>query len=459
VLAGALLGARLGAQDAPAASPPNVLVFLADDLGYGDIGVHGCREIPTPNIDQLAAEGVRCTSGYVTSPRCSPSRCGLLTGRTPQRYGCELGADNGLPAEERLLPELLTPAGYASGLVGKWHLGNAPEDLPSARGFGEFFGFLGGVSISLPRHGNESIPRIQRNGRPASVPGYLTDALRDEALGFLERHRARPFFLLVAFNAPHEPVEAPAEALERFTAIQDPMRRRYAAAVASLDAAVGAVLTRLDELALAERTLVFFLSDNGGPQSRRRWNGSSNRPLRGNKGSLWEAGIRVPFLVRWKGSLPAGRVYDAPVSTLDLVPTVLALAGATPALPLDGVDILPHLAGRTGALPHEALFWRFNFPAGHPADYKWAVRVGDLKLVHSPERDEETLEPRNLDLTALFDLARDPGETHDLAAAQPERVAELMARWQAWNQDLPVLSPPAREDEREDELEHELQDE
>src|SRR5688572_24330268 len=197
----------------------NVLVIVADDLGYADIGAHGCTDIPTPSIDRLAREGVRCTNGYVTAPRCAPSRCGLLTGRYQQRFGCELGAGNGLPSDVPTLAELLKPAGYATGLIGKWHLGRGLEHDPNARGFDEFFGFLGGVSISLPKPGKTSIPRILRNREPAEVSGYLTDAFGHEAVSFLERHAHEPFFLLLSFNAPHEPVEAPKEAVARFGAI------------------------------------------------------------------------------------------------------------------------------------------------------------------------------------------------------------------------------------------------
>lgn len=443
---GLALHVLASAQGQESASParPNVVIFLADDLGYGDIGVHGCRDIPTPSIDSIAREGVRCTSGYVTSPRCAPSRCALLTGRYPQRFGCELDAERGLPPEETTLPQLLGPAGYATGLVGKWHLGKADEDHPNARGFAEFFGFLGGLNPYLPRT-DEFVPKIFRNHEPAQVKGYLTDALGREALAFVERHAKEPFFLLVSFNAPHGPLETTPELLARFPGITEPMRQKYAAVVSAMDDAIGGVLAKLRALELDEKTLVFFLSDNGGPLTKRMWNGASNAPLDGQKGGLHEGGVRVPFLARWTGVLPAGRVYDQPVSALDIAPTVLALAGVAPGKEktLDGVDILPHLAGRASDPPHGALFWRFYLSAG-PELHKWAIRQGDWKLVHSPERDEKTGEPRGIDFTGLYDVAHDPGETKDLRAEQPELVRQLEARWQEWNAGLPALrSDPA----------------
>jgi arylsulfatase A-like enzyme len=436
------LAAPFSAQDEGRTPParPNVLILLADDLGYGDIGVHGCADIPTPNIDAIAREGVRCTSGYVSGPRCTPSRCGLLTGRYQQRFGCELDAPEGLPRDELTLAERLKPAGYATGLIGKWHLGKADEDHPNARGFDEFFGFLGGVNAYLP--GEEAFPRILRGRGPAQEKGHLTEAFAREARSFLERHAREPFCLLVAFNAPHGPLAAPAERLAGFAAIAEPKRRAYAAVVAGMDDAIGSILAKLRELGLDEKTLVLFLSDNGGP-AKRTWNGSSNAPLRGQKGSLWEGGIRVPFLARWQGVLPAGRVYEEAVSALDVAPTVLALAGVAPAgeHALDGVDILPHLAGRTLEPPHAALFWRFSFPQNEPDEHKWAIRAGDAKLVCSPERDEKTGEARGIGVTGLYDLARDPGEAHDVAGERPELARELEARWRAWNASLP---PPPK---------------
>ena len=430
-------------EDSAAAAParPNVLIFLADDLGYGDIGVHGCRDIPTPSIDSIAKEGVRCTSGYVSGPRCTPSRCGLFTGRYQQRFGCETDAPLGLPGEEATLAERLKQAGYVTGLIGKWHLGKDDEDHPCSRGFDEFFGFLGGVNDYLPK--GEFFPRVLRGREVANEKGHLTEAFGREAVAFLERHAREPFFLTVAFNAPHGPHQAPAELLAEFAAIAEPKRREYAAVVSAMDDAIGTVLAKLRALELEERTLVLFLSDNGGPQKKRAWNGSSNGALRGQKGSLWEGGIRVPFLARWKGVLPAGRVYDQPVSALDVAPTVLALAGVAAGgeRALDGVDILPHLAGRATEPPHAVLFWRFSFPARRPEEHKWAIRAGDLKLVHSPDRDDAG-QPRGIGFTGLYDVVKDPGETVDLSGSRPELAKELEARWQEWSAGLPPAWGP-----------------
>jgi arylsulfatase A-like enzyme len=433
------------AESGPVPAPParpNVLLFVADDLGYGDIGVHGCQDIPTPSIDSIARDGVRCTSAYVSAPRCSPSRCGIFTGRYQQRFLCELDAPRGLPREELMLAERLKSAGYATGLIGKWHLGKDAEDHPSARGFDEFFGFLGGVNDYLP--GEEPFLKVLRGRELAHEKRYLTEAFGREAALFLERHAREPFFLTVAFNAPHGPIQAPAERLARFASIADPKRRAYAAVVSAMDDAIGAVLAKLSALELEERTLVFFLSDNGGPQVKRSWNGSSNGVLRGQKSTLYEGGIRVPFLARWKGVLPAGKVYDPPVTALDIAPTALALAGVavTGERALDGVDILPQLVGRVSDPPHAALYWRFSLPPRRPDEHKWAIRVGDMKLVHSPHRDPETGEPRGVGFTGLYDVVRDPGETTDLAGARPEVAKELEARWREWNAGLPP--PPGQ---------------
>ncbi len=344
------------------ADRPNVVVIVADDMGYGDVGVHGCRDIPTPHIDSIAKAGVRCTAGYVSAPQCSPTRAGLLTGRYQQRFGHESnGAIPGsaLPLTETTLAARLKAAGYATGLVGKWHLGDDADHHPLERGFGEFFGFLGGANPYLPQGRSGVVPRILRGREDAREEGYLTDAFAREAVSFVDRHKDGPFFLYLAFNAPHGPLQASVTYLKRFESIKDEKRRTYAAMVSALDDAVGAVMAKLHAAGLDERTLVVFLSDNGGPTDV---NGSSNAPLRGVKGETREGGIRVPFLLRWPGRLPAGAIYDRPVIQLDLHPTALAAAGApvpADATP-DGVDLLPYLTGSKSGDPHELLYWRFS---------------------------------------------------------------------------------------------------
>ncbi len=439
-LIGALAPLRGSAATAPAAParPPNLIVIMTDDQGYADVGFNGCRDIPTPHLDSIAAAGVRFTNGYVTYAVCSPSRAGLLTGRYPQRFGHErnpawqpANPQTGLPLTETLLPAALGRVGYVSGLVGKWHLGAHPRFHPLARGFTEFFGHLGGGARYFPeeltleepteaRNEGESYRlRIRRGHEAVRTTRYLTDEFSDEAVRFVERHRDRPFFLYLAYNAPHTPLQAPEERLARFAAIADPKRRTYAAMVSAVDDGVGRLLGKLRELGLEDDTLVFFLSDNGGPESD---NASDNGPLRGQKGSPWEGGIRVPFAAQWPGRIPAGLVYEQPVSSLDIFATIAALASAPldPERPLDGVDLLPHFTGAKSGPPHEAIYLRM-FDRG-----VFAVRAGDSKLV-IPQRDAAP---------QLFDLRRDSAEAKNVVAARPEELARLERLRAAWNAQL-----------------------
>jgi arylsulfatase A-like enzyme len=417
-----------GSADA-APRPPNIVVLLADDLGYADVGFQACKDIPTPHIDSLAQGGVRCTSGYVSGPYCSPTRAGLMTGRYQQRYGHEFnpggGADVGLPLGETTMADRLRAAGYVTGLVGKWHLGNAPKFHPQKRGFDEFFGFLGGAHPYFPGRGAP----IFRGTEAVAEKEYLTDAFAREAVAFIDRHKARPFFLYLAFNAVHTPMQATEGRLKRFAAIADPTRRTYAAMTAAMDEAVGRVLDKLRSAGLEKDTLIFFFSDNGGPTMRGTTiNGSRNTPLRGSKRTTLEGGIRVPFVVQWKGKLPAGKVYPRPVIQLDVLPTALAAAGVAvkPEWKLDGVDLLPHLAGRKEGLPHETLYWRLG--------QQTAIRRGDWKLV----RYDSTVDGGNSRVTParLYNLAKDVGEANDLAAKGAERARELEGVWQKWSDQM-----------------------
>ena len=424
-LSGAVLGSgamrRAMAAEAPAPPrKPNIVVILADDLGYAELGCQGCKDIPTPHIDSLGANGVRFTSGYVSCPVCAPTRAGLLTGRYQQRFGFEhnpgpethAAANFGLPRGEAILPERLKALGYATGMVGKWHVGYKAELTPPQRGFEEFFGFLGGAHNYLP---DPRRPRgaILRGNTPVEEKEYLTDAFAREAVAFIDKHKGEPFFLYLPFNAVHGPLEADEKYLKRFPDIKASRRRTYAAMMAALDDAVGRVLGRLREHGLEEHTLIFFHSDNGGPTPQ---TSSSNAPLRGYKAQMWEGGIRVPFIMQWKGRLPAGKVYEQPVIALDILPTAVAAAGATiaPEWKLDGVNLIPYLTGQQAGRPHETLCWRMG--ARH------AVRHGDWKLV--AERD--------LPKPALFNLAEDIGERNDLAEKMPDKVKELTAIYQAW---------------------------
>jgi len=419
---------------------PNIVIILADDLGHADLGFQGCRDIPTPRIDSLARNGVRCSNGYVSGPYCSPTRAGLLTGRYQQRFGHEFNPDRvsaqddhfGLPLSETTLADRLKAAGYVTGLVGKWHLGEASRFQPKRRGFDEFFGFLGGGHPYFPGQGAP----IYRGTEVVEEKEYLTDAFAREAVAFVERHKNQPFFLYLAFNAVHTPMHATDERLLRFANIADEQRRTYAGMLTAMDEGVGKVLDALRAAGLEENTLIFFFSDNGGPTMLGTTiNGSRNDPLRGSKRTTLEGGIRVPFVVQWKGRLAPGTVYNQPVIQLDVLPTALAAAGvsAKPDWQLDGVNLLPHLKGETTAPPHESLYWRLG--------EQWAIRRGDWKLVQydqAADHSDMPSLPLDVKVTAprLYNLAQDIRESHDLAAEHADKLKELRSAWQSWDAQL-----------------------
>lgn len=419
----------LALASAPAfAAPtkPNILLIVGDDMGYADLGFHGGKEIATPNLDALAASGVRFTSGYVTGPYCSPTRAGLLTGRYQNRFGHEFnpdGATNGLPLTEKTMADRLKTAGYATGLVGKWHLGTRPEFHPLQRGFDEFYGFLGGGHDYFRSAG------IQRGTNPVTELDYTTDAFGREAVTFIERHQREPWLLYLAFNAVHTPMQATDDRLAKFALVSDEKRRTHNAMLLAMDEAIGRVRKKLAESGLDKDTLVFFIADNGGPvMPGTTMNASRNEPLRGGKRTTLEGGIRVPFLVSWPGRLKPG-VYAQPVIQLDLTATALAAAGvpAQPDWQLEGVDLLPYLNGEKTGAPHDALYWRFG--------QQMAIRAGDYKLVRYDSNADTLTGARNQPVSAakLYNVTADLGETKDLAAALPEKVKELQARWDAWN--------------------------
>jgi arylsulfatase A-like enzyme len=430
----ACLGAVCSMSQAADARRPNLLVIVGDDMGYADVGFHGCKDIPTPHLDALAASGVRFTNGHVSGPYCSPTRAGLLTGRYQQRFGHEFnpggnaegGGKAGLPVSEKTMADRLKAAGYKTGLVGKWHLGAAPQFHPQKRGFDEFFGFLGGANAYLPQRGGDSVPNILRGTKPVEETEYLTDAFGREAIAFIDRHKAEPFFLYLAFNAVHTPMHADDARLKKFAGIADERRRTYAAMMSAMDDAIGRVIEKLRADALEENTLIVFHSDNGGPtMPTTTVNGSSNAPLRGSKRQTLEGGIRVPFVMSWKGHLPAGKVYEQPVIQLDVLPTALAAAGIEAGdARLEGVNLLPHLTGEKSDAPHAELFWRFG--------EQMAVRRGDWKLVRY---GDNTKADPNESWPKLYNLADDIGESQDLAAERPKVVKELEAAWKAWNKD------------------------
>ena len=424
------------------AAKPNVLLIVADDLGYNDVGFQGSTEIPTPHLDKLAAQSLRCTNGYVSHPFCSPTRAGTMTGRYQHRFGHEnnpawLPEDTvaGLPLSETTYPQLMKQAGYTTGAVGKWHLGAHPQFHPNKRGFDEYFGALGGGHQYFPgdKGGVEYTIPLNRDGKDEPQTKYLTEQFGDEASAFIGRHAGepKPWMLYLAFNAPHTPLQAPQAWLDKFSQIADKSRRAYAAMVGSMDAAIGGVLAKLDETKQRDNTLIFFVSDNGGPNLKAKSgsNFTDNAPLRGAKGDVYEGGMRVPFLVSWPGKLTPGR-YEKPVIALDFLPTSLAAADEAALTPknLDGVNLLPFLTGENVGMPHDTLFWRTNGPGGNNA-----VRRGDMKLVRLGKTEPQ-----------LYDLAADIGETKNLAAEKPAVVKELVSAIAEWEKGTvaPIFQSP-----------------
>lgn len=421
--------ATLLAAEAPqaSASKPNVIVIVADDLGYGDLGFQGGKDVPTPNIDSIATNGARFTDGYVTGVVCSPTRAGLLTGRYQQRFGHEFnpggvdqttGTEVGLPLSESTIADALKKAGYKTALVGKWHLGSSEKFRPQQRGFDEFYGFLGGAHPYVPSDKNTAGGGpIYRGNEEVETPVHLTEAFGKEAAEFVKREKGHPFYLQLTFNAVHNPLQPDAEHLARFEKIGDPKRRAYAGLLSGLDDAVGQVLKAVRETGQEENTLIFFISDNGGPQQA---NGSNNAPLSGDKGTVLEGGIRVPYVLQWKGKIPAGTVYKQPVISLDIPATAAAVGGATLGAadrPADGVNLIPFVLGEKQTAPHEALYWR--------AGSQHAIRRGNYKLRQQAEGGPK-----------LFDVVADVSEQKDIAAAHPELVEELTAAYAAWDAEL-----------------------
>jgi arylsulfatase A-like enzyme len=427
LIAGGVVVGSTTARAQPAAQP-NIILIVADDLGYGDVSFQGSTQIKTPNIDALARSGVRFSQGYVSAPVCSPSRAGMLTGRMQVRFGYDNNLDDstpgfdpefaGLNVKEKTVADRLKAAGYTTGILGKWHLGHRPQFHPLKRGFDEFWGFLGGGHSYFPttKEGKPE-PNIECSYQPAAPITYITDDIGKEAVDFVRRHRDGPFFLYVAFNAPHTPMQAMPEDLERFAFITDKKRRTYCAMVHRLDANVGRIVEALTQAGLAANTLITFVSDNGGPVDQ---NCSLNAPLNGQKGILLEGGMRVPFVLSWPGGLPADTVFTNAVSSLDFTPTFLAAAGrpTSPGDDLDGVNLLPHLRGENLAPPHDTLLWRFTITA--------AIREGDWKLIRIPDR-----------LPMLFHLATDVSEQHDVALEHLDRTRSMLRRLGWWDVNLP----------------------
>ena len=442
-------------RQSPAAEdnrPPNIVIIVSDDQGYHDLGCCGNPNIKTPNLDRLAEAGVRLTDFYVTWPACTPSRGSLLTGRYPQRNGtydmyrndvCDFGVKldpyayavspemiGGMDVREVFLPRFLKQAGYASGIFGKWDLGQLKRFLPLARGFDAFYGFAN-TGIDYFTHERYGVPSMRRgNTLTEEDKGtYSTYLFEREALRFLKENRERPFFLYLPFNAPHgasnlDPairgtVQAPEKYLAMYPQGKTKRERRqmgYRAAVTCMDDAIGRVLDRLDEYGLAENTLVIFFSDNGGSGL------ADNAPLRGKKGQMFEGGIRVPCLVRWPGHVPARTVSSEFLTSLEVLPTVLAAAGvpAPKEIVLDGFDMTPVLAGKK-ASPRQEMFWQRRGDR--------AARVGHWKWVDSKKG------------AGLFNLAHDIGEKTDLSKENPEMLKKVKARFAAWKEAMEAAQP------------------
>ena len=432
----------------PIREKPNLIIIITDDQGYGDVGFNGCTDIPTPNIDRIAYEGVKFTDGYVSYPVCGPSRAGLLTGRYQDRFGFTTNPtispnhpEAGIPLEEENIAEVLTKVGYKNAIIGKWHMGSHPVHHPLNRGFHHFFGFLSGGHNYFPRQYNlNDLSEVKKpfdwyrtklihdRERVDVDADYLTDVLSDASVNFIKKCSKNndPFFLYVAYNAPHNPLQATQKYLDRFTHIEDWGRRNYAAMVSAVDDGVGQILQTLTECGLDDDTLIFFLSDNGGASN----NSSDNGILRDHKGSLFEGGVRVPFALRWPNTIPAGTVYTHPIISLDIMATITALAGAeiAPERPLDGVNLLPFVTNENKEAPHDYLFWRKFDRNGV------AVRSGDFKLVDERKRNQLGY--------AVFNVAEDVSEKVNLSEVDLDRNEELLEKHTAWKAQLKPTAFP-----------------
>lgn len=404
---------------------PNIIVILSDDAGYDDFESYGGEDIPTPNINSLSKEGVLFTSGYVTASVCAPSRAGLLTGRYQQRFGFEHNmsgepasgftkADMGLDKNQKTIADYLKISGYRTIAIGKWHQGNSSEFFPLNRGFDEFYGFKEGHR-SFFRYSEDREEKYALYDNEKIIPEeeitYTTDMFTDKAVSFIEKNKNKPFFIYLAYNAVHTPMQAKESDLSRFPNIKDKTRRTYAAMMASMDDGIGKVLAALKENGMDDNTLIFFLNDNGGATN----NASDNGQLRGMKGSKWEGGIRVGYVMRWPGQIRPGNVYKKPVSSLDILPTALAAAGSDIKFETDGVDLVPYL--KNNKTPHRDLFWRRGAAA--------AVRSGKWKLIRVKSNPP-----------LLFNLNRDISETKNLAGKHPGKVKKLLSKIRNWEKGL-----------------------
>ncbi len=421
------------AQEPNKPSKPNIIIILTDDQGYQDVGFNGSTEIPTPNIDRIAKNGVVFTNGYVSYSVCGPSRAGLITGRYQDRFNFVKNPlfeindiDQGIPLGEELISEALNNVGYNTLAIGKWHLGAHKDQRPLKQGFDEHFGFLSGGHKYFPKnwtlndlsevnsHSDGYITKLLHNGKRVEEKEYLTEALSREAVNFIKRKRKDPFFIYLAYNAPHVPLQATEKYLKRFPNIKNRKRKIYAAMVSAVDDGVGNVLDALDEMGITENTIVYFLSDNGGASN----NEANNDPLRGKKGTLYEGGIRVPFAMQWPKMIEEGQTYDKPIISFDIFATLAEYAGFKPKNEIDGVNIIPFLNGDSNKTPHEYLFWRKKF-----AQVKTSVRHNDYKLVKE----------KNIKLQ-LFNLTKDKSEKNP--TTNTDEFNDLSKNFDAWEKKM-----------------------
>ncbi len=462
---------------------PNVIVILADDLGYSDIACYGNPVVKTPHLDALAREGVRFTQAYSTAPICSPSRAGLLTGRYQQRFGFEFlvpqsaggaptaeqakrlaafgekvgsfpekGIDpeafgkirKGIPDSEVTLAQLFKRNGYRTAAIGKWHVGETDGFFPQQRGFDYHYGFYSGLSLYAPEEDPAVVDKhlpwcmtepsawhrrgsngLVRNNQPVEEKAYLTDKFTDEALAFIGANKKEPFFLYLPYNAPHDPFQAKQSDFDKYPDVTDSTRRVYYGMISGLDDAVGRIVRKLKDAGLEDNTVIFFTSDNGGATYTRA---TDNAPLRGGKMSHFEGGYTVPYILRYPGVAPAGQTFTHPVSTLDIYATAAAAAGIAlpPGREYDGVNLIPFLSSGNGGKPHETFYWR--------SGYSKAIRKGDYKLYINERKGQKR----------LFNLARDRAETKDLCDAEPAKLLELEAELKAWEARLPSPAWPSR---------------
>ncbi|MCG8578988.1 MAG: sulfatase-like hydrolase/transferase [Bacteroidales bacterium] len=408
------------------AQKPNVIVIVADDLGNADVGYHQqSKDIPTPNIDELAESGVYFSCGYVTAPVCGPSRAGLLTGNYQQSFGFD---DNpgpfrahsdvlaGIPPDIKIIPEYLKPQGYQTACIGKWHVGHESDEyFPVNRGFDYFYGFLGGAASYYP--GNNETRTLFENTHPVkSESRYLTDAFGDKACDYIADAGAQPFFMYLAFNAVHGPLqETPSEYQELFKHIKNKKRRTLCAMQYAMDSNIGKVLNILEEKGIRDNTLIFFVSDNGG---KVKGNYSYNMPYRGEKGTLYEGGIRLPFCISWPSKVKGGGEYSEPVSTLDILPTILEATTGNSIKTSAGKDLLPYINGKQKGPVHDVLYWRIN--------HRWAIRNTEWKLVNNEVQGT----PK------LYKIANDRSESLNLYDEYPEVVKELREKYQRWSEKM-----------------------